>query len=204
MHTSQSSSEEAFCVFFPILGRSLPVFGRILPLCGKFAPQTQTRKVFRIAASILKTCTVDCMCNVRGCSMSSVPPQVITTSSFACFTHSATSPSFAYVSNLAPDSSLYRAATPQLRPLQLLLPDCINLLQLLLLVCVRFSCCSLIVSTSTAPRLCPLQLLPDCICFNCFSLIASTSTAPRLHPLQLLLPDCVHFRSCSLIACICL
>ena len=174
MHTSQSSSEEAFCVFFPILGRSLPVFGRILPLCGKFAPQTQTRKVFRIASSILKTCTVDCMCNVRGCSMSSVPSQVITTSSFARFARSATSPSFAYVSNLVPDSSLYRAATPQLRPLQLLLPDCIDLLQLLLLVCVRFNCFSLIASTSTAPRLHPLQLL--------LPLIVSTSVAaPRLH-----------------------
>ena len=99
----------------------------------------------------------------------------------------ATSPSLAYVSNPVLDSSLCRAAVPQLHPLQLLLPDCIDLLQLLLTVCVRFGCCSLIASTSTAaPRLHrsastaahPLQLLlPDCVRFSCCSLIASTSTA---------------------------
>ena len=87
------------------------------------------------------------------------------------------------------------AAAPRLRPLQLLLPDCIC-----------FSCCSLIVSASAvAPRLCPLQLLlPDCVPFSCCSLIASASAvAPRLCPLQLLLPDCVRFSCCSLIAAAC-
>ena len=86
------------------------------------------------------------------------------TSSFARFARSATSPLFAYTSNTAPDSSLCRAAAPQLRPLQLLFPNC-----------VCFSCCSPIASASTAaPRLRPLQLqLPDCIRFNCCSPIAS-------------------------------
>ena len=101
--------------------------------------------------------------------------------SFAC---SATSPSFAYMSNPAPDSSLCRAADPRLHPLHwLLLP-----------VYVRFML--------IAPRLRPLQLLlPVCVCFSCCSPIASASaavchlhplqysTAPRLCPLWLLLPD---------------
>ena len=100
-----------------------------------------------------------------------------------------TSPSFSYVSNPAPDSSLCRATAPRLRPLQLLLPDCIDPLQLLLPDCIRFSCCSPLASASAAaPRLHPLQLLPDCICFGCCS---------RLRPLQLLLPDCIRFDCCS-------
>ena len=136
---------------------------------------------------------------------------------------SATSPSFTYVSNLAPNSSLCRAAAPRLCPLQLLLRDCIDPLQLLLPICVRFSspiaaaarhlcplqlllatcvrfsCCSPIASTSAAaPRLRPLQLLPDCVRFSCCSPIPSASTAAaRLHVLQLLLPDCVRFDCCS-------
>ena len=60
---TQRSSKEAFRFFgknFPILGRSLPIFGRSLPVCGGVAPQTHFRKAFRIAASILKTCTVYC------------------------------------------------------------------------------------------------------------------------------------------------
>ena len=89
---------------------------------------------------------------------------------------------------------IYTRSFARLRPLQLLLPDC-----------VRFSCSSPIASASTAapdcvrfsccPRLCPLQLLlPNCVRFNCCSLIASASTAaPRLRALQLLLPDCVRF-----------
>ena len=89
------------------------------------------------------------------------------TSSFARFAHSATSPS---LSNPAPDSSLCRAAAPRLHPLQLLLLDCIC-----------FSCCS---PLHTA-RLCTLRLLlliPNCVCFNCCSPIVSASTAaPRLH-----------------------
>ena len=99
------------------------------------------------------------------------------------------------VRNPAPDSSLCRAASPQLRPLQLLLQSPIAAsdstaaprlpplpaaaprlrpLQLLLAACVRFSCFS---------RSRPLRLLlPDCVRFNCCSPIASASTAaPRLH-----------------------
>ena len=132
------------------------------------------------------------------------PKYIIITSSFTHFAHSATSLSFTYVSNLVPDSSLCRAAAPRLRPLQLLLPDCVRFSccspiasasaaaprlrphQLLLAVCVRFSCCSLIADG-------PFQLLLDCVCFNCCCPIASASAAsPRLRPLQLLLPDCIH------------
>ena len=92
------------------------------------------------------------------------------------------------VSNPAPDSSLCccspiasagvrfsccsplastSAATPQLRPLQLLLA-----------ACVHFSCCS---------RLCPLNSTAPRAsgCFNCSSPIASASTAPR---------SCVRFQ----------
>ena len=97
------------------------------------------------------------------------------------------------VRNPAPDSSLCRAAAPQLRPLapqlhplQLLLPVCVRF-QLLLLDCIRFSCCS---------RSRPLRLLlPDCIRFNCCSPIASASTAA--HPIASALTAC-----CSSIACI--
>ena len=136
------------------------------------------------------------------------------TSSVTHFTRSATSLSFAYVSNLVPNSSLCRpaaphcvhfsccsrlhqsasTAAPRLRPLQQLLPDCI-----------RFSCCSLLASASdAAPQLRPFQLLPNCVCFGCCSPIASASTAaPQLRPLQLQLPDCVHFNCCSRIASAC-
>ena len=91
----------------------------------------------------------------------------------------------------------------------------LHLLQLLLPVCVCFSCCSLIASASAAARcLRPLQLLLP---------IASASTAPQLRLLQLLQyliasastaahpivsafnccsPDCVRFNCCSPIACI--
>ena len=97
---------------------------------------------------------------------------------------SATSPSFAYISNPAPDSSLHRAVAPQLRPLQLQLPNC-----------VHFSCCSPNASDSaTAPRLRLLQLqLPDCsrfsccspISYSCCSSIVSTSAAqPSSAPAQ--------------------
>jgi len=40
---------------FPILGKSLLIFGRSLPVCSGVAPRTHFGKVFRIAASILKT-----------------------------------------------------------------------------------------------------------------------------------------------------
>ena len=136
------------------------------------------------------------------------------TSSFAHFTRSATSPSFAYVSNQVPDSSLCRAAAPRLRPLQLLLParlhrsvstaaelpacihfSCCYLLRLLQLLpdCVHFGCCSPVASA--------LTLLPDGVRFICCSPTASASTAaPRWHPLRLLLPDGVRFHCCSPIA----
>ena len=116
------------------------------------------------------------------------------TSSFARFAHSATSPSFTYVSNPAPDSSLQScystiasasAAAPRLHPIRF---NC-----MLLPVCICFSCCSPIPSASAAARqLRPFQLLlPDCVHFNCCSLIASISAAA---------PHCVHFSCCFPIA----
>ena len=94
-------------------------------------------------------------------------------------------PSFAYVSNPVPDSSLCSAAAPRLRPLQLLLParlyrlllpvSTLHPLQLLLAACVRFMQLLLSIASASAdaPRLCPLQLLlPDCARFNCCSPIA--------------------------------
>ena len=106
------------------------------------------------------------------------------------------------MSSPAPDSSLCRAAAPRLRLLQLLLPDYIDPLQLLLPDCIRFSCCSLLASASAvALRLRPLQLLlPDCVRFNCSPIASTSAVAPRLRPLQLLLPDRVRFNCCSLIA----
>ena len=62
---SQRSSEEAFHVFgrnLTILGRSLSICRRSLPFCGKNALQTHFGKLFRIAASILKTRTIDYIC----------------------------------------------------------------------------------------------------------------------------------------------
>ena len=74
---------------------------------------------------------------------------------------STTSPSFVYVSNPVPDSSLCRAAAPRLCPLQLLLPDCIDRLQLLLPVCVRFDCCSLIATPKLFWKI-PTHALAQC------------------------------------------
>ena len=102
---------------------------------------------------------------------------ILITSSFACFARSATSPSFAYLSNPVPDSSLCRAAAPRLRPLQLLLPARLLLLS------------SWLASASAASRhLRPLQLLLS---------IASVSTASRLRPLRLLLPRLRPLQLCS-------
>ena len=143
------------------------------------------------------------------CRSSSCFHRLLQVRSFTC---SATSPSFAYKSNSAPDSPLCRAAAPQLRPLQLLLPDCIRSastaaprlrpLQLLLPDYVHFSCCLPLASTSAAaaPRLCPLQLLPDCVRFNCSPIASTSAGAPRLRLLQLLLSDCIRFNCCSPIA----
>ena len=92
------------------------------------------------------------------------------TSSFTRFARSATSPSFAYMSNPAPDSSLCRAAAPRLRLLQLLFPNCIDPLQLLLPICIPSA-------SAAAPCLHPLQLLlAACIRFSCCFPIASAST----------------------------
>ena len=91
----------------------------------------------------------------------------------------ATSLSFAYVSNWhqtalcaklsaasrLPNRSASTAA-PRLRPLQLLLLDC-----------VRFSCCS------------PIR---NCVYFNCSPIVSASTAAPRLRPLRLLLPDCIR------------
>ena len=105
-----------------------------------------------------------------------------------------------------PDSSLYRAAAPRLRPLQLLLPARLHRsIQLLLrsdpglhplsAAARRLRPLQLLLSTasvSTDSRLRPLRLLlPDCVRFN---------SAPRWRPLRLLLPDCVRFNCCSPIA----
>ena len=94
------------------------------------------------------------VCVYRG---SNLQVYIHSASSFAC---SATSPSFAYVSNPAPDNFLCRDAAPRLRPLQLLLPNC---------VCFNYS--PIVSASAAAPRLCPLQLLlpivqlllPDCM-----------------------------------------
>ena len=57
---------------------------------------------------------------------------------------------------------------------ELMLPDCIDPLQLLLTACVRFSGCFPTVCASTASRLHPLRLLlPNCVRFNCCSPIVS-------------------------------
>ena len=102
--------------------------------------------------------------------------------------------SYTYVALLVPDSSLCRAAAPRLYVSASTAAPRLCPLQLLLAACVCISCCS---------QLRPLQLLPDCVRFGCCSPIVSAPTAaPRLHPLQLLLPDCIRFDCCSPIACI--
>ena len=87
------------------------------------------------------------------------------------------------VRNPAPDSSLCRAASPRLRPLQLLLPSPIAASASTAAppFASASSCCSPIESASAAARrLRPLQLLlPDCVRFNCCSPIASASTTAR-------------------------
>ena len=92
------------------------------------------------------------------------------------------------------------AAAPRLHRSASTAAPRLRLLQLLLTDYIHFSCCSPTCASASgsaaAPSLRPLQLLPDCVCFSCCSLIASASTAaPRLYPLRLLLPDCIH--SCS-------
>ena len=89
------------------------------------------------------------------------------------FTCSATSPSFTYMSNPAPVSSLCRAAAPRLHPLQLLLPDCIDPLR---------DCCTPFPSASAAAHhLRQLRLLfPK---FNSSPIVSTSTAAPRLHPL---------------------
>ena len=121
------------------------------------------------------------------------------TSSFARFARSATSPSFAYVSNPVPDSSLCRAAAPRLRPLQLLLLARLHRFVSTaaeLPACIHFSCFSPLTSASVASL--------DCVRFNWFPIASASAAAPRMRrlqlcspmiwrPLRLLLPDCVRF-----------
>ena len=104
------------------------------------------------------------------------------TSSFARFARSATSPSFAYVSNpcrialcaelLLPNCVCFSCCSPRdcIDPFQLLRAPGLHPLQLLLAACVRFSRCS------------RLRPLPDCVRFGCCSAIASASTLPHEHP----------------------
>ena len=117
---------------------------------------------------------------------------------FAGFARSATSPSFAYVSNLCaelllPDcvrfscspiaSIRFVTAVPRFRPLQLLLAARLRPLRLLF---PDFNSSPIACASAAAPRLRLLQLqLPDCVHFGCCSPIPSASTAaPRLHPLN--------------------
>ena len=89
---------------------------------------------------------------------------VRSTSSFACFARSATSPSFAYVSNPVPDSSLCRAAAASASSCCSSIAS-ICFVTAVPLACVRFGYSSPI---STAPRLRALRLLlPDCVRFTC-------------------------------------
>ena len=128
---------------------------------------------------------------------------VIYTSSFARFARSATSPSFAYVSNPAPDSSLCRAAAPQLRSFSCCSPIASIRFKLLFPVSVRFSCCPCTdcVPSAAARHLRSLQLLfPD---FNSSPIASASAAAPQLRPLQLPLPDCVRFNCSPPIASAC-
>ena len=116
------------------------------------------------------------------------------------FTRSATSPSFAYVSNPVPDSSLCRAAAPRLRRFSCCSPIASIRFKLLFPVSVRFSCCPPIASLQLLLTTCvrfscssQFQQLLDCVRFGCCSPIPSALTAAlRLCPLQLQLPDCVR------------
>ena len=114
--------------------------------------------------------------SVLYCAISSqqhvIVPPTITTSSFAHFARSATSP-----------TRVIRRRTALCA--ELLLPDCVRFSCCSPQDCrsIRFNCCSPFASASAAaPRLRSLQLLlPD---FNC---------SPPPPP-----PDCVHFDCCSL------
>ena len=118
----------------------------------------------------------------------------IVTISLTRFARSTTSPSIAYVSNPAPDSSLHRAAAPRLRPLQLLLTACIRISCCMLPDCVRFNCSLIASASAAAPRLRPFHLqLPDCVRFDCCSPIASASCFERFQPM----PNVLEHSSCS-------
>ena len=110
-----------------------------------------------------------------------ITPQLHITSSFA---RSATSPSFAYVSNPVPDSSLCRAAAPRLCPLQADAPRLHQSASWLLFPIHSASAAARCLLASASAALPRFQQLPDCVRFDCCSLIASASTAaPWLHPL---------------------
>ena len=129
------------------------------------------------------------------------------TSSFA---RSATSPSFAYVSNPVPDSYLsVQSCCSLIASASAAVPRVIasirfNCHAAKLPACIRFSCCSPLAFASAAALDCQL---------HCFPIASALATAPQLHPLQLcspmasassaaprlqlLLPDCVRFGCCS-------
>ena len=114
-----------------------------------------------------------------------IVPQWYDTSSFARFACSALLASLAQLLPLHSRMWVIRCRTALCAELLLLdcvrfsccsLRDCIDPLHLLLPVCIRFSCCSPLVSASAAAL--------NCIRFNCCSPIVSDSTAaPRLRPL---------------------
>ena len=95
---------------------------------------------------------------------------------------------------------------------ELLLPDCVRFSFCSMIVSshaismhpIRLTYCSQIASSSTtAPRSCPLPLLlPDCI--RCSSIVSASAAAPRSHLRQLL--RCVRFSYicyCSLVVSVC-
>ena len=117
-------------------------------------------------------------CDIKRISVTGI----VITSSFARFTRSATSPSFAYVSNSAPDSSLS----------ELLLPDCVRFSCCSPIASIRFNCCSPFESASVAARHLCLSFSCYCVHYNCSPIAFASAVAPRLRPLQLLLRLHLH------------
>ena len=103
---------------------------RSLPICiscnrqQKMLQKAGKEIVNRLKKVYLRTIRIRCITQAAMIMLS--PGVIIRSMDTSSFARSATSPSFAYVSNPASDSSLCRAAAPRLRPLQLLLPDCID------------------------------------------------------------------------------
>ena len=78
---------------------------------------------------------------------------------------------------------------------ELLLPVCVRFSCCSPIALIRFNCCSPFASTSAAAlRLRPLQLLlHDYVRFNCSPIASASTAAPRLHSLQLLLRSPIAF-----------